>query len=349
LAVCAPAEAQLTVLHQFTGGADGGTPYAAPISDAAGNLYGTTYSGGASGFGAAYELSPPAAGGTDWNETVLYSFAGGLDGAGPNGSLVFDKAGNLYGMTGAGTTANKMIYDGSVFELIPPGGKAGWQHKILRQFTDAGKIHGEFPEFAALVLDAHGTLYGTSGAPNIFSLSPPATAGGVWQFSNLTYVYNSKKNGSLAFDKAGALYGVSRASTNYANEGIVYQLTPPTSGQTAWTEKTLVTFDRPDPENGPFAGVTIAADGTIYGAGGNAVYMLVRPSGAQSKWSFTTLYAFQGGIYGNNPMDGAYPMGPVALGVNLYGTTGTGGSAQCAVPPPLLTISLIPGVASSIG
>jgi uncharacterized repeat protein (TIGR03803 family) len=151
----------------------------------------------------------------------------------------------------------------------------------------------------------------------------------------LGYVYNSSKFGSLAFDKTGSLYGTSRYSTNYSNSGSVYELAPPISGQTTWTEKTLVSFDSGDPVAGPSAGVTIAANGTIYGAGGNAVYMLVRPSGAQSKWSYTTLYAFHGGSFGNNPTDGAYPIGPVAIGVNLYGTTVTGGSAQCPVSPPM--------------
>jgi uncharacterized repeat protein (TIGR03803 family) len=99
-----------TVLYSFTGnGPDGANPYAALVQDAQGNLYGTTYYGGASGAGTVFELDSTG------NETVLYSFTGGSDGGNPHGGVVLDPSGNLYGTTTAGGN-----YDvGTVFKLVP--------------------------------------------------------------------------------------------------------------------------------------------------------------------------------------------------------------------------------------
>jgi len=99
-----------TLLHIFKGNTsgDGNTPVGGVILDSAGNLYGTTAYGGngncillgtKAGCGAVFELTPPKQKGGAWTETVLYSFQGGKDGYFPNGNLVFDKAGNLYGAT----------------------------------------------------------------------------------------------------------------------------------------------------------------------------------------------------------------------------------------------------------
>src|ERR1035438_9820947 len=87
-----------TVLCTFTGGSDGGVPYASLIFDAGGNLYGTTSGGGSSTYGVVFELSPPTGGSSPWNETVLYAFTGGDDGESPLANLIFDSKGNLYGI-----------------------------------------------------------------------------------------------------------------------------------------------------------------------------------------------------------------------------------------------------------
>ena len=87
-----PSASTETVLYHFTGGIDGGTPYAGLVFDQAGNLYGTTKSGGMYGHGTVYELTPSEGG---WTETVLYSFTGGQDGDSPYGGVIFDPAGNL--------------------------------------------------------------------------------------------------------------------------------------------------------------------------------------------------------------------------------------------------------------
>jgi len=98
-----------TVLYSFTGQADGGQPNASLIRDAAGNLYGTTIGGGASGHGTVFKLDQSG------KETVLYSFTGGTDAAGPNANLLRDAAGNLYGTTIAGGASG----GGTVFKLTP--------------------------------------------------------------------------------------------------------------------------------------------------------------------------------------------------------------------------------------
>ena len=147
-----------TVLYRFTG-ADGGVPFAGLIQDKAGNLYGTTFAGGANGSctpayglgcGVVFKLSPSGA------ETVLYRFTGAADGANPYAGLVRDAAGNLYGTT---------VYDGAsgkgvVFELIRcSSAPSGYDFKVLHAFT--GEADGGYP-YAGLIQDAAGNLYGTT-------------------------------------------------------------------------------------------------------------------------------------------------------------------------------------------
>jgi uncharacterized repeat protein (TIGR03803 family) len=79
------------------------------IRDTAGNLYGTTIGGGASGHGTIFKLDASG------KETVLYSFAGGTDAAAPDADLLRDAAGNLYGTTIAGGASGA----GTVFKLTP--------------------------------------------------------------------------------------------------------------------------------------------------------------------------------------------------------------------------------------
>src|SRR5258708_12719043 len=112
----------LTTLYTFTGGSDGGNPYAGLIADAAGNLYGTTYGsvngGGPSRYGTVFELTPSG------TFTVLYSFTGGSDGANPRAGLIADAAGNLYGTTiygGAPGNGTEPPPFGPPFHLHPPG------------------------------------------------------------------------------------------------------------------------------------------------------------------------------------------------------------------------------------
>jgi uncharacterized repeat protein (TIGR03803 family) len=99
-----------TVLHNFAP-PRGFPPHAGVVRDSAGNLYGTTYGGGSANAGVVYKLD--AAG----HKTVLYSFTGGADGAYPSAGVVRDSAGNLYGTTTGGGSAN----EGVVYKLDPTG------------------------------------------------------------------------------------------------------------------------------------------------------------------------------------------------------------------------------------
>src|ERR1700685_506712 len=124
-------------------------------------------------------MSPPAQPGGAWTETVLYNFQGGNDGYTPTGDLVFDKTGNLYGVTlfggGKGTNCGDSLYQncGTVFELSPPQTKGGaWTEKVLYSFAglEPESIAGDGSEpNGGLVLDEAGDIYGTTsnGGSNI--------------------------------------------------------------------------------------------------------------------------------------------------------------------------------------
>ena len=115
-----------TVIHNFNS-PDGQASQSGLIMDLAGNLYGTTFVGGAYGLGVAFELMPR--GGVVWTEKVLHNFGHGQDGAYCQAGLIFDQAGNLYGTTVNGGTYNQ----GTVFELTSTGGI--WSEKVLHNFS----------------------------------------------------------------------------------------------------------------------------------------------------------------------------------------------------------------------
>lgn len=188
------------VLHTFTGGSDGGEPFAGLILDRKGNLYGTTFYGGANNDGVVFELAPGG------KEKVLYSFKGGTDGANPYaGNLITDKAGNFYGMTYAGGANG----DGTVYELKRDGTET-----VLHSF--AGGSDGAEP-FAGLIMDGAGNLYGTtqyggmvcngmgSGCGTVFELAPDGT-------ETVLHAFKGGLDGiepscTLFADDAGNLYG----------------------------------------------------------------------------------------------------------------------------------------------
>lgn len=136
-----------TVLYSFTGGSDGGGPYAGVIIDAAGNLYGTTpYDGDLNcdygqGCGTVFKVAP------DDTETTLYTFTDTGANANPMAGLTMDGAGNLYGTTYG-------FSPGAVFRLAPDG-----TEKLLHTFT--GGADGDEP-LGGLTMDGNGRLYGTT-------------------------------------------------------------------------------------------------------------------------------------------------------------------------------------------
>jgi len=214
------------ILHSFNwDGTDGFTPLAGLVMDARGNLYGATASGGTALGGTVFELSPTGQG--LWKETILHNFAlDGVDGTGPFGTLIFDRAGNLYGTTIGGGPNNK----GTVFELSPAG-KGVWTESILHDF--GAESDGQNPG-SALIFDRSGNLYGVTEAGGTYNLGTafelsPATGGGwsetvLHNFGSLSFD-GIAPVGSLIFDPAGNLYGTTDegGTTGY---GTVYEITP---------------------------------------------------------------------------------------------------------------------------
>ncbi len=137
-----------TVLYSFAGGSDGEHPYAGVIQGSDGNFYGTTYQGGAGGYGTAFKITPSG------TETVLHSFAGGSsDGANPEAGLTQGTDGNFYGNTYQGGAGNL----GTVFEITPSGTET-----VLHSFA-GGSGDGANPT-ANLLQSSDGNLYGSTGA-----------------------------------------------------------------------------------------------------------------------------------------------------------------------------------------
>jgi uncharacterized repeat protein (TIGR03803 family) len=126
--------------------------------DAAGNLYGATYSGGLYQFGVIYKLAPNSDG--SWTYSVLYAFQGGNDGSYGSSRPTLDASGNLYGTTQYGGTG----YDGTVFKLTPTG-QGQWTKTILHNFQG---LDGAVPQLCSVWVDGHGTVYGTTLAGGEF-------------------------------------------------------------------------------------------------------------------------------------------------------------------------------------
>ena len=224
---------------------DGTSPSAGLTLDGSGNLYGTTYQGGADSSGTVFELIPKASGG--WTEKVLHSFGQGKDGASPYASLIIDAAGNLYGTAFHGGADGF----GTVFELTPKAaGK--WAEKVLHSFN--GK-DGKYPS-ASLIFDASGNLYGPT-EESIFELMPKT--GGGWTEKVL---HNSGSTGDLIFDGAGKLYGTTYLGGPH-DEGTVFELTREADGK--WKYLVVYSFLGGVDGANPFAGLAIDASGNMYG------------------------------------------------------------------------------------
>src|ERR1022692_2790827 len=243
------------VLHNFNNeGTDGIERLGPLIIDAAGNLYGTTYQGGAyNSYGTVFELTP-AAGGT-WTEKVLHSFGNGTDGLIPYGGLIFDAAGNLYGTTGYGGTNDL----GTVFELTPAAGGT-WTEQVLHSFGSG--TDGAYP-YAGLIFDGAGNLYGTTSGGGtahgtLFELTP--AGGGTWTEQVLHNFGNGTDGAeplaSLIFDGAGNLYGTTSYGGSYGG-GTVFRFN-------AQGEVLLYSFSGTDGER-PVAELILDGGGNLYG------------------------------------------------------------------------------------
>ncbi len=315
------------VLHSFGHGEDGQSPGCTLVMDAAGDLYGTTVGGGSYGGAIAFELSPSASG--PWTEKLLHAFGKGKDGINPEAGLIFDAAGNLYGTTYFGG-ADAV---GMVFELMPQTG-GGWAEKVVHNFEDNGR--DGFSSSTGLTFDAAGNLYGTTagggthgGYGAVFKLIPEA--GGGWS-EKVLHSFGSGSDGrylpsSVILDAAGNLYGTT-AGGGTDNVGIVFELTPTTSGP--WDETILHDFLNND-EDGvdPIGGLIFDAAGNLYGTttaggihGAGTLFEMTPTTGGS--WTEQVLYVFKSENTYSGPEDALIFDGAG----NLYGTEVGGGTAD---------------------
>jgi len=356
------------VLYSFQGGSDGSTPAGGVVFDKAGNLYGATTDGGAdncspmAACGTVYQLAPPAKEGEPWTETVLRVFKGKAsnDGEFPQGGVIADAAGNIYGTTGYGGAGDCVLLGikggcGTVYEFSPPQKKGGaWTYAILYSFK--GGKDGYNP-YGDLVFDNAGNIYGatyfgggkgTTCDPGyyqycgtVFKLSPPKNKGGKWT-EHVLHSFaggsddGANPNGGLVLDSEGAIYGTTAAGGNQTCKtagsvgcGTVFELSLPKTTSGEWTEKLLNRLNVQDGVN-PAAGVVFGGNGGLYGTGsggGNegagTVFELKKPTGSRV-WHETALYRFE------IVSDGANPLGNLIFDKrgNLYGTANGGDKAQ---------------------
>jgi uncharacterized repeat protein (TIGR03803 family) len=337
------------VLYSFaglaSGGTDGDSPIAGVVSDAAGNLYGTTWYGGTGGCtftipgcGTVYELSPPSVAGNPWTESVLYSFTGGADGAFPTTGVTFDAAGNLYGATYNQT--------GSIlYKLSPPAIQGGaWTETTIGNLTNGNSIMGSF------AIDVAGNLFCTGGSSNnegfIFEVSPPATQGGSWTLQTIYTFKSTLKNdgslpdGPLVITKSGAIYGTTAygglgTTCSGTGCGTVFRLLPPSSQGGHWSENVLYRFTGGVDGGHPFSsGVLFDKHGKLYGTaayggstGDGVVFELSPPAVQGGAWTETTLHSFDRNV------DAFRPLNNVVMDQKgrLFGTTWFSSSGYGAV------------------
>jgi len=214
-----PGTGTFTPLYSFTGGTDGGYPYSSLLLSPKGNLYGTTYAGGANGVGTVFEVTPSG------TESVLHSFnANGEDGFYPYSGLIADSEANLYGTTSYGGTVGV----GAVFEVTPSGTET-----IIHSFK--GGKDGINP-YAGLVAvgktKACGvTEYGgTSGVGTVYCGTTSGTETVLHSFTHNGTDGYFPYLGSLAVDKSGNLYGTTVNGGNGGcglyGCGVVFEIVP---------------------------------------------------------------------------------------------------------------------------
>jgi uncharacterized repeat protein (TIGR03803 family) len=293
-----------TVRYSFQGyPVDGQSPYSGPVRDAAGNLYGTTYWGGAANGGALYKLDPTGA------ETVLHSFgAQSTDGYGPGG-LTLDSAGNLYGTTEFGGAYRS----GTVFKVTPDG------TEIVLYSFGATLTDGLNP-FAGVILDSAGNLYGTTADGGslrngtVFRVDPSGTETVLYSFAGYPSD-GATPTGSLVRDAAGNLYGTT-SSGGSMNYGVVFKLDA--------TGKETLLHDFVGLADGATPGDLVRdASGNLYGPAGGGVGRCGVVFKVDTTGKLTLLHTFTG--HG----DGSGPESLTLYKGDLYGTTGYGGAPIC--------------------
>jgi len=211
------------VLYSFcaqTNCTDGYAPVAGLILDQEGNLYATTYNGGAHNGGVVFKLTPKG------KEIVLYSFCAEIncaDGASPAAGLVFDQKGNLHGTTYRGGEPGG---GGVVFKLTPED-----KETVLYSFCwQVNCTDGDGPQ-AGVIFDQKGNLYGTTADGGeqysgvVFKLTPEGKETVLYSSCGQRCAYGAYPSAGLIFDQKGNLYGTTQGGGDY-EEGVVFKVTP---------------------------------------------------------------------------------------------------------------------------
>ena len=197
-----------TVPYRFSSGSDGSGAIVS-VSDQAGNLYGTTYTGGTYGAGTVFELSPSTGG--SWTKATLYNFTGHIDGANPT-QVLLGNDGDLYGVADGGGFQCRPV----IFQLTPSGGQ--WTQRVLLAF-----LYGQGGDPRSLTQDSAGSLYGLANVPGdetevgaIFTLQRNPSG---WAFSEIVPQHSCLPDGivtegliNLTIDADGNLYGTGEGS-----------------------------------------------------------------------------------------------------------------------------------------
>ena len=324
-----PGQAQsFTVIHNFSGAADGENPDAGPILDTHGNLYGTTSESGPGGIGTVYKLTPING---SWVLSMLYSFRGGNDGGEPYAGVTLGPDGTLYGTTTqyGGSGANGTLFNvKSAARAVCVSVVCPWGETTLHSFSPVND-DGQTP-YGNVVFDSHGNLYGTTyqgGLHNGGTVYMGTHSGGTWNVSVIYSFANNPSDGyypyaGLVLDSNGNLYGTTQNGGAY-NSGTVFELSPSEGG---WTETVLHTFGANTGCTNfgayPVGGLVFDQHGNLfggtygYGYGGCGTIFELSPQQGGG-WNFTTLYIFSatgpastlaidtaGNLYGTNPYGG---------------------------------------------
>ena len=302
-----------SILYSFGSNVNDGTaPMAGLIMDSAGNLYGTTFSGGANSYyGTVFKISATG------TETILHSFGviTSGDGGTPKAGVIMDSAGNLYGTTWTGGGPNN---DGAVFEISAAGTES-----VLYSFPYG--TNGNANPAASLIMDQAGNLYGTTiwgGANNmgtVFEISASGSESTLYSFGSSS-TDASDPEAPLIMDSDGNFYGTTDGGGAY-NGGTVFKISA------GGTESVLYSFGSSVGDGvNPLAGLLMDGSGNLYGttyaggANGDGAVFKISPDGTES-----VLYSF-----GSSATDGMQPAAGLIIdrAGNLYGTTETGGATN---------------------